>query len=57
VALESEQQLMVIAMKSTKKHEILFLFSCDSVGFVANNTPAEIKFKAADFLAGGWADI
>ena len=37
--LESEQQLMIIATKLTKKHEILFLFSCDFVGFVAINTP------------------
>jgi len=29
---------MKVATKSTKKHEILILFSCDFVGFVANNT-------------------
>ena len=33
-ALEAVQQLIILATKPTKKHEILFVFSCD---FVANH--------------------
>ena len=51
---------MNIATKPTKKHERLFLFSCDFVGFVANNTPlrnyVSFPIRPAVFLAGGWAD-
>jgi hypothetical protein len=32
-------KLLIIATKPTKKREILFLFSCDFVVFVANNSP------------------